>query len=130
MIERTLAIFPNYKIVATLHPKEIYSVRELNAVEHLERTYPNLEVRTGQMEVLLDQCAFVVTQNSSIAFNGYFFEKPAVLFWKIDFHHIALGGETIECVKWSGKFEQRAKMYLTRTNGYENDKETKLFRQI
>ena len=97
MIERTLATFPNYKIVATLHPKEIYSVRELNAVEHLESTYPNLEVRTGQMEVLLDRCSFVVTQNSSIAFNGYFFEKPAVLFGKIDFHHIALSGASMKC---------------------------------
>ena len=27
-------------------------------------------------------------------------------------------------VKWSGKFGQRAKMYPTRTNGYENDKTT------
>ena len=33
-------------------------------------------------------------------------------------------------VKWSGKFGQRAKMYPTRTNGYENDKTTELFRQV
>ena len=30
-------------------------------------------------------------------------------------------------VKWSGKFEQRAKVYPTRTNGYENDKTTEFF---
>ena len=33
-------------------------------------------------------------------------------------------------VKWSGKFGQRAKMYPTRTNGYENDKTTELFRPV
>jgi len=31
---------------------------------------------------------------------------------------------------WSGKFGQHAKMYPTRTNGYENDETTKLFRQV
>ena len=33
-------------------------------------------------------------------------------------------------LKWSGKFAQRAKMYPTRTNGYENDKTTELFRPV
>ena len=33
-------------------------------------------------------------------------------------------------LKWSGKFGQRAKVYPTRTNGYENDEETELFRQV
>jgi hypothetical protein len=33
-------------------------------------------------------------------------------------------------VKWSGKTGQRAKMYPTRTNGYENDKATELFRPV
>jgi hypothetical protein len=31
-------------------------------------------------------------------------------------------------VKWSGKFGQRAKMYPTRMNGYENDEATEFFR--
>ena len=33
-------------------------------------------------------------------------------------------------LKWSGKTGQRAKMYPTRTNGYENDKTTELFRPV
>ena len=33
-------------------------------------------------------------------------------------------------MKWSGKFGQRAKIYPTRTNGYENDKATELFRPV
>ena len=39
------------------------------------------------------------------------------------------GGMNVS-VKWSGKFGQRAKVYPTRTNGYENDKATELFRQF
>jgi transposase-like protein len=37
---------------------------------------------------------------------------------------------TVGGLKWSGKFGQRAKVYPTRTNGYENDKATELFRQF
>ena len=33
-------------------------------------------------------------------------------------------------VKWSGKIGQRAKVYPTRLNGYENDKATEFFRQV
>jgi hypothetical protein len=33
-------------------------------------------------------------------------------------------------LKWSGKFGQRAKMYPTRMNGYENDEATEFFRQV
>ena len=33
-------------------------------------------------------------------------------------------------MKWSGKTEQRAKMYPTLKTGYTNDQETQLFRQI
>ena len=38
----------------------------------------------------LPGCRLIVTQNSSVAFNGYFFDKPAILFGEIDFHHIAV----------------------------------------
>lgn len=31
-------------------------------------------------------------------------------------------------LKWSGKIGQRAKVYPTRMNGYENDEATELFR--
>ena len=37
---------------------------------------------------------------------------------------------TAEDLKWSGEFGQRAKVYPTRTNGYENDKTTELFRPV
>ena len=34
------------------------------------------------------------------------------------------------CVKWSGEFGQRAKVYPTLMNGYENDEATEFFKQV
>ena len=45
-------------------------------------------------------------------------------------YRFASEGKVPGFMKWSGKFGQRAKMYPTRTNGYENDKATELFRQV
>jgi len=39
--------------------------------------------------MMLKTCDYIVTQNSSVAFDGFFFAKPSVLFGQIDFHHIA-----------------------------------------
>lgn len=76
-------------VIAALHPKESYSDEELTELLRLERDTPRLSVRLGEMPALLAGCDYVVTQNSSAAFNGYFFGKPAVLFAQSDFHHIA-----------------------------------------
>ena len=43
---------------------------------------------------------------------------------------VALARRDAQRLKWSGKTGQRAKMYPTRTNGYENDKATELFRPV
>ncbi|TMM52590.1 hypothetical protein [Sulfitobacter sabulilitoris] len=90
MIEACLEHDPNRHIVATLHPKETYSQADLAMLERLELSFPRLSVRMGGMEELLRGCDYVVTQNSSAAFFGNFFAKPAILFAQIDFHHIAL----------------------------------------
>lgn len=76
-------------VVAALHPKEQYSHPELAALHELAVQSPRLSIQTGGMEAALAGCDYVATQNSSAAFNGYFFGKPAVLFGRIDFHHIA-----------------------------------------
>lgn len=91
MIEEVLRQDPDRKVIAALHPKptEPYSASELAKLEALERRHPRLSLVVGDMERLLQGCDYVVTQNSASAFNGYFFGKPAVLFARIDFHHIA-----------------------------------------
>ncbi|MDK3017840.1 hypothetical protein [Pseudodonghicola flavimaris] len=76
-------------VIAALHPKERYSEVELTELVQLEHRTPGLSVRLGEMETLLRGCDYVVTENSSAAFNGYFFEKPVVLFAGADFGHIA-----------------------------------------
>ncbi len=84
MIHATLAADPARRIVATLHPREIYSDAELEALRGIER----FELVKGSLPVLAG-CDYVVTQNSSMALTGFFADKPAVLFARIDFHHIA-----------------------------------------
>jgi len=89
MIEHCLA-HTTKPVIATLHPTERYGRSEIAALEKLEKTQNRLAVQIGGMEALLAHCDYVVTQNSSVAFNGYFFGKPALLFRKTDFHHIAV----------------------------------------
>jgi len=88
MLRAVLAHEPR-PVVAALHPKEEYSPAELAALERLERENARLTVTLGDMEALLKGCDYVVTENSSAAFNGFFFGKPAVLFAKSDFHHVS-----------------------------------------
>ncbi|WP_037906349.1 hypothetical protein [Sulfitobacter mediterraneus] len=89
MIEHCLEHGGTRPVVACLHPNETYSTAELAALDDLVRRFGQLSVETGKMEHHLQHCDFVVSQNSAAAFAGYFFGKPALLFGKIDFHHIA-----------------------------------------
>ncbi|TDK44457.1 hypothetical protein [Antarcticimicrobium luteum] len=88
MLRAVLAHDPR-PVIAALHPKESYSEDELTALDRLEQATPRLTVTLGGMERWLGGCDYVVTENSSAAFNGYLFGKPAVLFARADFHHIA-----------------------------------------
>ncbi len=89
MIETTLRYDKQRSILATLHPKESYTTAELTALDTLERKYARLTLSAGPPRDFLQNCAYVVTQNSAAAFGGYFFDTPAILFARIDFHHIA-----------------------------------------
>jgi hypothetical protein len=89
MLSHVLAQTSDQPIMATLHPNEVYSDKELKALNELDQQHPRLTVKTGDMQTMLQHCEYVVTQNSAAAFSGYFFGKPAVLFGRIDFHHIA-----------------------------------------
>ncbi|WP_254796814.1 hypothetical protein [Sulfitobacter albidus] len=90
MLEHCLTHAGGRRIVVGLHPKESYSPSENVTLKRLERENDHLTVQRGGMEEALRTCDFVVTQNSSVAFNAMFFEKPSLLFAKIDFHHICV----------------------------------------
>ncbi|MTH65231.1 hypothetical protein [Paracoccus shanxieyensis] len=87
MVEQVAAL--GRPTVATLHPNEVYDAQDLAALQSIAERYPNLRIGGDTMALLRD-CAFVVTQNSAVAFDGFLLGKPAVLFAQIDFHHIAL----------------------------------------
>lgn len=89
MLGHVLAQEPERAVVATLHPGETYSETERTVLARMSEEYPQLTVRVGDMDKLLPRCAYVVSMNSSVAFAGFFFKKPCVLFGQIDFHHIA-----------------------------------------
>lgn len=111
MIEACLAGMPNKSIIATLHPNEQYTDPELSYLNDLRAKHPRLKIRTGEMEELLQGCDCIVTQNSSAAFNGYFFGKPALLFAKIDFHHIAITADMTGLQSDFAKLETHAPDY-------------------
>ena len=89
MLDTLLDNDPTRKIVATLHPRETYSAAELSALETLESRAPRFSLVRAPSKDLLAACDYVATMNSSVALHGFFIGKPAVLFGKVDFHHIA-----------------------------------------
>ena len=88
MIEVTLAR-SRLPILVTMHPKAPLSEQSEAALMSLAEREPRLKIHKGGSMEALPRCSFVVTQYSSVALMGYFFEKPAVLFAEIDFQHIA-----------------------------------------
>jgi hypothetical protein len=88
MIELALAQ-TGLPLVASLHPKEIYTAEEIAALQDLAQRHPRFRIYHGESAEALRACSFVITQNSGLAFEGYFLRKPAVLFARSDFHHIA-----------------------------------------
>lgn len=77
-------------VIATLHPSETYMAEDHEALESLTAETDRLYIRSGNADRYLRSCDYVVTQNSSVGFQGYFLGKPLILFGKSDFHHIAL----------------------------------------
>lgn len=89
MLVAVLQHDPARRVLATLHPNEIYTAGEKAQLKTLVARFPRLKLVQSPMEEMLQRCDYVVTQNSAVAFNGYFFAKPCVLFARVDFHHIA-----------------------------------------
>lgn len=95
MIKATLLHDPERLVIATFHPKETYTDAERQAIYDLAESEPRLSIKTGAMDRLLPACDYIVTQNSSVAFNGILFGKPMILFARADFHHIAANVHTL-----------------------------------
>ena len=87
MLRETLARQP-LPVVATLHPAEVYDAADRAALDALSQ-HPRFSLVTRPAADLIATCAFVVTQNSSLALHAMIAGKGAVLFADIDFHHPA-----------------------------------------
>ncbi len=90
MIETLLSHETKRQIVVTLHPSETYSTEEEKVLERLAGCQDRLILDRAGSPRYLQNCDYIVTQNSAVGFEGYFFGKPVILFAKSDFHHIAL----------------------------------------
>ena len=88
MIRRVLA-HTDRPVVATLHPSETYPEDEMRPLLSLAVAEPRLRIETGGTEDWLRRCAYVATMNSSVAFLGFLLGRPAALFARVEFHHIA-----------------------------------------
>jgi hypothetical protein len=89
MLRHVCAQDKSRAIVVGLHPKEAYDAQDRAALQQMASQDRRITLRTGGADALLAQCDYVVTQNSAVALSGYFFHKPAILFGRIDFHHIS-----------------------------------------
>lgn len=89
MLEAVLTRWPGVPVRATLHPGETYAPEELAALVTLEERFPMLRLSDEPSMQLLARCNLVVTQNSTLAAKGFFADKPAMLFARIDFQHVA-----------------------------------------
>jgi hypothetical protein len=90
MVKTVLAHDTKRQVVATLHPTQDYSAEESAALGALADQDDRLILGKAGSPRYLQNCDYIVTQNSAVGFEGYFFGKPLVLFGKSDFHHIAL----------------------------------------
>ncbi|ROU03176.1 hypothetical protein [Histidinibacterium lentulum] len=106
MVREVIAHAGRREVVVSLHPNERLDAADLAALEGL-----GVRPVTGGMEEALARCDLVVTENSSVAFNGYLFGKPAVLFARSDFHHIALDGAALGMAEAMRRAETHAPDY-------------------
>ena len=90
MIRAVLAHDKERQVVTTLHPSETYSAEERKALDGLVSENKRFMLEPSGSPRFLQNCDYIVTQNSAVGFEGYFFGKPLILFGKSDFHHIAL----------------------------------------
>jgi hypothetical protein len=86
MLQATIAQETSRRILIKFHPKEKYTERELTAVWGLCNV-PRVQIYEGDLNKALQNCAYVVSQNSSVILKGLFYRKPSIIFADCEYHH-------------------------------------------
>ena len=96
MIEDVLSLAGQRQILISRHPKERYSTDEAAELKRIATADARVRLNTGASAAELANASAVVSQTSSVAFQGLFFGAQPVLYGKTDFHHVAAGPASIQ----------------------------------
>jgi hypothetical protein len=86
MLKATIAQETSRQILIKFHPKEKYTEAELAAVRGLCNE-PRVQIYEGDLNRALQNCAYIVSQNSSVILKGLFYRKPSIVFAECEYHH-------------------------------------------
>lgn len=86
MVKQTIEIEKERQVLIKLHPTQTYSDEEIRAVHELADG-ARVQVVEGELNALLEGCAYTVSMNSTVSIKGLVFEKPGILFGDAEFHH-------------------------------------------
>jgi hypothetical protein len=89
MMDALRGMEPDRDILLTVEPDDSPSPADQEALRQVLRRHKGVRLVSRSATDLLARCDYVVTQDSALTLDGFFMEKPSVLFAKAEFHHIA-----------------------------------------
>jgi len=87
MVQTTIEQEQARKILIKLHPREVYSTEDMNALNALVDG-DRVQIVQGDLDALLAGCGYTVSMNSTVSFKGLLNRKPGVLFGDAEFNHV------------------------------------------
>jgi hypothetical protein len=87
MVQTTIEQEQARKILIKLHPREVYSTEDMNALNALVDG-DRVQIVQGDLDALLAGCGYTVSMNSAVSFKGLLYRKPGVLFGDAEFNHV------------------------------------------
>jgi len=88
MVERIAAASNGVPVIIKQHPRN-HDPATLNAVARIKDRHPNVTLIDAHVHDMLAACRVTCSISSAVSLEGMMHGKPAILFGKTDFHHIA-----------------------------------------
>ncbi len=89
MVDALREMEPDRDVLLTVEQEGTLSPADQEALRHVLRRHKGVRLVSRSATDLLARCDYVVTQDSALTLDSFFMEKPAVLFARAEFHHIA-----------------------------------------